>query len=211
MKVLAFNGSPREDGNTFHALDTVTKVLNGHGIEAEIIQVGKAPISGCLACARCYDNKNEKCVIDDGIVNECIQKVKTADGILLGSPVYYSSIAGNMKSFLDRLFYVAGSNGSLMRHKAGAAIAAVRRTGGSETFASLNYYFLISEMFVPASNYWNVVHGCTPGEVFKDDEGMQTMKVLGTNMALLLKSLDKNKEEIANYPKEPKIDTNFIR
>lgn len=208
MKVVAINGSPKAEGNTYHALKTITEQLEKEGIETEIIHIGNKNIRGCLACGGCAANKNEKCVINDE-VNEIIQKMKNADGMIIGSPVYYASIAGTMKSFLDRAFYVAGANGGLFRHKVGASVAIARRSGETATFDHLNHYFTIAEMFVTPSNYWNVAHGQKPGEVLKDEEGLQIMRVLGKNMAFLIKSVEKNKNELPE--KEAKVMTNFIR
>lgn len=185
MKVIAINGSPNKEGNTFHALTMVGNELIGNGIDFEILHVGHKMIHGCLGCGKCSINKDEKCVIQTDDLNKWIQQIKDADGIVLGSPVYYSGISGTMKSFLDRLFYVSGSNGNLLRHKVGATVAAVRRSGGSATFDSLNHYLTYSEMIIATSNYWNVIHGRAAGEVNKDDEGKQIMRVLGKNMAWL--------------------------
>lgn len=208
MNVIAINGSPKAEGNTYHALKIVTEQLENEGILTEIIHVGNKNIRGCIACGGCVKNKNEKCVIEDD-VNEIIQKLKEADGILIGSPVYYASIAGTLKCLLDRTFYVAGANGGLFRHKVGASVVAVRRSGEVATFDHLNHYFTLAEMFVPSSNYWNVIHGRMPGEVLQDEEGVQIMRVLGKNMAFLMKSVAQN---ALNLPeKEQKIMTNFIR
>jgi multimeric flavodoxin WrbA len=209
MKVVAFNGSPKVNGNTFLCLETVCKTLQAQGIETEIVQVGSTPVHGCMACGACAKNADLKCVIDTDILNKCVLKAKEADGILLGSPVYYAGINGTMKCFLDRLFYVAGSNGGFMRHKVGGAVAAVRRSGGMTTFNSLNHYFLISEMLVPGSNYWNVSHGAAPGETTKDAEGQQIMEVLGKNMAWLLKM--KAQAPVSAPERTQKTFTNFIR
>lgn len=208
MNVIAINGSPKAEGNTYHALKTVCDELEKQGILTEIIHVGNKKIQGCIACGWCHQNKVEKCVIDDE-VNEIIQKMKKADGIIIGSPVYYASIAGTMKCFLDRAFYVASANGGLFRHKVGASVAAVRRSGEVATFDHLNHYFTITEMFVTPSNYWNVIHGRNPGEAVQDEEGVQTMRVLGKNMAFLIKSIANNLDELPE--KEAKIMTNFIR
>lgn len=208
MHVVAINGSPKLEGNTYTALGVVCDELAKYGITTEIIHIGNKNIRGCLACGGCAKNKNEKCVIDDE-VNEVIQKMKVADGILLGSPTYYASIAGTMKSFLDRAFYTAGANGGLFRHKVGAAVVAVRRSGEVAVFDHLNHYLTIGEMFVPSSNYWNVIHGRLPGEVLQDEEGVQIMRVLGKNMAFLMESISKNAENLPE--KEQKIMTNFIR
>lgn len=208
MKVVAINGSPKAEGNTYNALKLVTDELEKQGIETEIIHIGNKNIRGCLACGACYMNKNERCAIEDE-VNAVIQKLKSADGIVIGSPVYYASISGTLKSFLDRTFYVAGANGGLFRHKVGASVVAVRRSGEVATFDHLNHYFTITEMFIASSNYWNVIHGRMPGEALQDEEGVQTMRVLAKNMAFLMKSIEQNKENLPQ--KETKIMTNFIR
>ena len=211
MKVIAINGSPNKEGNTFHALDIVGKELIAGGIEFEILHIGNKLIRGCLACGKCVVNKDEKCNTTTDDMNNWIQQVKAADGIILGSPVHYAGIAGTMKSFLDRLFYVAGSNGGLFRHKVGAAIAAVRRSGGSATFDNLNHYLNYSEMIIATSNYWNIIHGRTPGEVMQDGEGVQIMHVLGKNMVWLLKMKETTAASIEAPLKEKKVITNFIR
>lgn len=211
MKVIAFNGSPRKDGNTSHALTVVGEALKEEGIEFELIHVGNKAIRGCTACMGCAKNQNERCVIGDDEVNDWIQKMKEADGILLGSPVYFSGIAGTMKSFLDRAFFVASVNNSMLRHKVGATVVAVRRSGGVSTFDSLNHYITYSEMLVPSTNYWNVTHGLKPGEAEKDEEGNQIMRVLGKNMAWLLKVLAAGKPLVPPVAPEPKKMTNFIR
>ena|SRR5574344_350715 len=208
MKVVALNGSPKSGGNTYFAIKAVLEELEEEGIETEILQVGNKEIHGCGACGSCGRNKNMKCAIDD-VVNEYLPKMAEADGIIIASPVYYASMSGTLKSFLDRAFYVAGANGGLFRHKVGAAIAVSRRSGEVATFDNLNHYFTITEMFVASSNYWNVAHARNPREIQKDEEGLQTMRILGRNMAFLIKSINLNKE---NLPvKEPKIMTNFIR
>jgi len=210
MKVVAFNGSPKKEGNTYHAINLVGEELNKEGIEIEIINVGSKSIRACMACGKCAENRNEKCIIDDE-ANEWIQKMKEADGIILGSPVYYSSIAGNLKGFLDRAFFVSGANGGLFRHKVGASVVAVRRSGGIPTFHQLNNYIMYSEMLVPTSNYWNVIHGRMPGEVLQDEEGVQIMRVLGKNMAWLLKLVKNGEGNVEPPAQEVKIQTSFIR
>lgn len=211
MKVVAFNGSPKPKGNTYHALKLVTDELEKQGIETEIITVGNKKISGCIACNQCVKNRDEKCSIATDKVNEWIQKMKNADGIILGSPVHYAAMAGNMKSFLDRAFYVGGVNGSMYRHKVGASVVAVRRSGGLPTFNELNNFLSYSEMLIPSSNYWNVIHGTTPGEVLQDAEGVQIMQVLGQNMAYLMKLVQHGKNSITPPPMLRKTFTNFIR
>ena len=209
MKVIAFNGSPKKEGNTYHAIKMVTDELEKEGIEIEIIHVGNKTIRGCLACNACARSKNEKCIVDNDEVNEWIQKMKEADGIILGSPVHYSSISGTMKSFLDRAFYVA--NTGILRHKVGAAVVAVRRSGGVTTFNQLNNYINYAEMLMPNSNYWNVIHGTSPGEAIGDEEGRQIMRVLGKNMAWLMKLVENGKGKVKEPERENKVFTNFIR
>ncbi len=211
MKTLAFNGSPNKEGNTFHAITMVAAELEKEGIETEIIHVGNKVIRGCTACGQCIKNKNEQCVLPGDEVNEWIQKMKQADGILLGSPVHYAAMAGTMKSFLDRAFYVTGVNGSLLRHKVGASVVAVRRSGGLPTFDQLNNFLCYSEMLIPTSNYWNVIHGTRPGEATQDAEGGQIMRVLGKNMAYLMKLVENGKGAVKAPAIERKTMMNFIR
>lgn len=210
MKVIAFNGSPKAEGNTFAAMNIVSEELMAQGIEVEIANIGNKSIRGCLACGKCAENKNEKCVIND-IVNEMLQKVKSADGVIIGSPVHFSDIGGTMKCFLDRFFYVSHVNGNFFRHKVGAAVVAVRRSGGSATFDSLNHYLQFAEMMIPTSNYWNIIHGTAPSEAHQDSEGVQIMKVLGRNMAYLMKCMNEAKGKIEAPAKEKKLYMNFIR
>ncbi|GAA0778787.1 flavodoxin family protein [Clostridium subterminale] len=211
MKVVAFNGSPKKDGNTYKSIEIVAKELEKENIEVEIIHVGNKVIRGCLACGGCSRNKNEKCVIDKDEVNEWIVKMKEADGIILGSPVHYSAIAGTMKSFLDRAFLVTSVNDSMLRHKVGASVVAVRRSGGVPVFDQLNNYINYSEMLMPTSNYWNVAYGRTENEVLQDSEGMQIMRVLGKNMAWLMKLVEFGKDNIEAPKRENKNFMNFIR
>ena len=211
MKMVAFNGSPKKEGNTYHAIRMVAAELEKEGIETEIVQVGDKAIRGCLACYQCLKNQNEQCVIKGDEVNEYIQKMKGADAIILGSPVYYSAINGTMKSFLDRAFFVMGVNGGMLRHKVGASVVAVRRSGGMPTFDQLNHFLNYSEMLLPTSNYWNVIHGRAPGEVLQDEEGVQVMRVLGKNMAWLMKLVEAGKGVVAAPEQETKVFTNFIR
>lgn len=208
MKVIAINGSPKANGNTYTALALVGEQLQKEGVEFEIIQVGNKLIRGCMACGACAKNLNEQCIVSDE-VNSCLQQLKAADGILLGAPVHYAGIAGTMKSFLDRLFFVAGVNGGLFRHKVGASVVAVRRSGGVPTFDALNHYINYAEMIQPGSNYWNVIHGREPGEVLQDHEGRQVMRMLGKNMAWVLKLVVAGKSQAPE--REDKVVTNFIR
>ncbi|MEG0069605.1 flavodoxin family protein [Cetobacterium sp.] len=211
MKVIAFNGSPKEKGNTYHALKMVGDELEKEGIEFEIIHVGNEIVRGCIACNGCAKNRNEECVLPGDKVNTWIQKLKNADGVLLGSPVHFASLGATMKAFLDRAFYVASVNGGMFRHKVGASVVAVRRSGGVPTFDQLNNYLNYSEMLMPTTNYWSVIHGLKPGEVEQDEEGKQILRVLGKNMAWLLKMIDYTKDTIIPPEKENKKYTHFIR
>ena len=205
MKVLLINGSPHANGCTYTALCEVEKELNKNDIETEIIHVGNKDIRGCIACGNC--RKNGKCVFDD-MVNEVAPKFTDCDGIVVGSPVYYASANGNLISFMDRLFY---SNACDKNMKVGAAVVSARRGGCSSTFDELNKYFTIAGMPVASSQYWNSVHGNTPEEVLKDEEGLQVMRTLGKNMAFLIKSIALGKEKYGLPEKEAKVATNFIR
>jgi multimeric flavodoxin WrbA len=210
MKVLAFNGSPNKEGNTWHAINMVTAELDKENIETEIIHVGNKSIRGCTACGQCVKNKNEQCVLPGDEVNEWIQEMKQADGIIIGSPVHYAAMAGTMKSFMDRAFYVCSVNDGLLRHKIGAAVVAVRRSGGLPAFDQLNHFINNSEMLIPTSNYWNVIHGTRPGEATQDEEGRQIMRVLGQNMAWLMKLVENGRDTVAEPEREAKIYMNFI-
>jgi multimeric flavodoxin WrbA len=211
MKVVAFNGSPNKEGNTYHAIKMVLSELEKEGIETEIVHVGNKSIRGCMACGQCAKNKNEQCVLPGDEVNGWIQKMKEADGIILGSPVHFSAMGGTMKSFLDRAFYVTGVNGGMLRHKVGASVVAVRRSGGVPTFNQLNNYINYSEMVMPTSNYWNVIHGTKPGDALQDKEGVQIMGVLGKNMVWLMKLVENGKEKVEMPAKERKTMMSFIR
>lgn len=210
MKVVAINGSPKENGNTNYAIKTVLNVLETENIKTEIIHIGNKKIQGCMGCNSCAKAQNEKCIINDE-VNDVLQILKTADGIILGTPVHFAGVGGTMKSFLDRTFYVAGVNGGLFRHKVGAGVVAVRRSGGMTTFTELNNYLLYCEMFLPTSNYWNIIHGLRPEEASQDNEGNQIMRILGNNMAYLLKMQEYSKDNILPPLQEKKIFTHFIR
>ncbi|MDR0754364.1 MAG: flavodoxin family protein [Prevotellaceae bacterium] len=209
MKAVAIQGSPRKNGNTFFSLTVIKNTLAEEGIDFEIIDIGGKHIRGCTACEKCYENHNGQCAITNDIVNDTVVKMKDADAIIIASPVYYSGIAGTMKCFLDRAFYVAEVNGGWFRHKVGASVVAVRRTGGSMTFNSLNHYLCIAEMLIPTSNYWNVIHGLMPGDAAKDEEGIQIMQMLAKNMAWMLKMRERTKEMKPEQSR--KIFTDFIR
>ena len=209
MKVVAFNGSPKKAGNTYHAIKMVAEELEKEGIEVEIVHVGDKRLKGCMGCNSCVKKGSDKCIIADDEVNDWIQKIIAADGIILASPVHFSGIGGVLKVFLDRAFYV-GSSG-FFRHKVGVALAAVRRSGGLPTVQQLNNYINYAEMMMPSSNYWNVIHGTAPGDVVQDEEGKQIMRVLGKNMAWLMRSLEAGKEVGKAPEAENKVYTNFIR
>ncbi|PKM51742.1 MAG: flavodoxin family protein [Firmicutes bacterium HGW-Firmicutes-7] len=211
MKVIALNGSPKKEGNTYHAIKMVADELEKEGVEVEIIHVGNKLIRGCTACDQCAKNKNEKCILSGDEVNEWIQKVKDAEGIIIGSPVHFSSMGATLKAFLDRAFYVSSVNNGLFRHKVGASVVAVRRSGGVPTFEQLNNYINYAEMLMPASNYWNVIHGAKPGEALKDEEGTQIMSLLGKNMAWLMKLVENGKGSVKEPERVGKTFTNFIR
>jgi len=206
MKVLLINGSPHSSGCTFRALCEIEKELKKEGVETEIFQLGFGAVSGCLGCGHCRENK--KCVIDD-CVNGFAKIAAQADGFIFGSPVHYAAAAGGITAFMDRLFYSAAS---ALEYKPAAAIVSCRRGGASAAFDQLNKYFSINNMPIVSSQYWNMVHGNTPDEVEKDLEGLQVMRVLGKNMAWLLKSIEAGKKAGISYPqKEEKLRTNFIR
>jgi multimeric flavodoxin WrbA len=211
MKVVAFNGSPKKEGNTYHALKMVASELEKEGIETEIIQVGNKAIRGCAACGQCVKNRDERCVLPGDEVNEWIGKMRDADGLLFGSPVHYAAMGGALKSFMDRAFYVTSVNNGMLRHKVGAAVVAVRRSGGLTAFDQLNNFLCYSEMLLPTSNYWNVIHGTAPGEVTQDEEGVQIMRVLGKNMAWLMRLVEHGKGAVTPPERETKIFTNFVR
>jgi multimeric flavodoxin WrbA len=211
MQVVAFNGSPKPNGNTAAAIQLVASELETAGIAVTVVQVGSQLIRGCIACGKCIRNRNERCVIETDEVNTWLQLMKGADGILLGSPVHFASVGGTMKSFLDRAFYVSAVNGSLLRHKVGAAVVAVRRSGGVTTFDDLNHYINYAEMIMPGANYWNVIHGTRPGDTVNDDEGEQIMRTLGRNLAWLLKLIAHGRVAVPAPAAENKIFTNFVR
>jgi len=190
MKVVAFNGSPRKEGNTATLIKHVLDELEKEKIETETVQIGGKSIHGCTACGKCVENKDKKCVIDKDIVNDCIEKILEADGIILASPTYFADLTPELKALIDRTGFVAGANGGLLRHKVGAAVVAVRRAGSIHVFDSINHLFTISQMIIPGSSYWNIGMGLDEGDVERDDEGIRTMHTLGQNMAWLLKKLN---------------------
>jgi multimeric flavodoxin WrbA len=189
MKVVAFNGSPRKGGNTEQAIETIFRELQAEGITTELIQIGGQPLHGCTACYQCFASKDKQCVIKNDELNSYVAKMIEADGIIIGSPVYFSNVTTEVKALIDRAGLVGRANDNLWKRKVGAAAVAVRRAGGTFTFSAINFFFFISEMIVPGSNYWNLGIGRDPGEIQNDEEGIATFKRLGQNMAWLLKKI----------------------
>jgi multimeric flavodoxin WrbA len=189
MKVVAFNGSSRKDGNTAILLNLVLDELKGEGIETKLVQLAGETLSGCIACYKCAENKDQKCAVVKDRLNEYIAMMKEAQGILLGSPTYIADMTANMKALIERCTIVSRNNGDLFKRKVGAAVIAVRRAGSTHVLSSMNYFFLLNQMIVPGSSYWNMAIGRNPGEVKTDVEGIQTMRTLGQNMAWLIKKI----------------------
>ena len=206
MKVLMINGSPNNHGCIKTALSIVAETLNKESIETEIIDVGNKAIRGCIGCRKCFEKG--QCIFDD-LVNEVAPKFRECDGIVIGSPVYYASANGTLISFLDRLFYSSFAIDKTM--KVGAAVVSARRAGTTATFDELNKYFTINNMPIATSQYWNMVHGYTPEDVYADKEGCQIMRTLGKNMAFLMKSIQLGKETFGLPAKEERVYTNFSR
>jgi multimeric flavodoxin WrbA len=190
MKVVAFNGSARAAGNTTILLNVVLDELGKEGIETELVSLAGKSIPGCRACYRCFKQADGHCAVTGDIVNECIDRMRAADGILLGSPTYFSDVTAGMKALIERAGMTSRANGDLLKRKVGAGVVAVRRAGAIHAFSTLNLFFLIGQMIVVGSNYWNIGIGREVGEVEKDSEGVQTMRVLGQNMAWLMKQLN---------------------
>jgi multimeric flavodoxin WrbA len=188
MKVVAFNGSPRKNGNTYHSIKTVCGELNKEGIKTEIIQLGGADIKGCRACYKCFEKQNSRCIQNDDM-NLFMENMIGAEGIIIGSPTYFANVSTEVKALIDRAGLVAIANNHLLRRKVGAAVVAVRRAGGTDVYSAINYFFGINHMIMPGSSYWNLAVGLDPGDVLKDKEGMTTMRDLGQNMAWLMKKL----------------------
>lgn len=191
MNVVAFCGSARRNGNTATLARTVLAELEPAGIETELIQLSGKEIRGCLACRKCFEEKDGRCSGREDDVNECIEKMVKADGILLASPTYFADLSSDMKALIERAGYVARANGHLFRRKVGAAVVAARRAGAMHAFDSMNHFFFISQMIVPGSSYWNLGFGLEKGDVEKDEEGLQTMKQLGKNMVWLLERINR--------------------
>jgi multimeric flavodoxin WrbA len=190
MKVVAFSGSARRDGNTAILVRQVFTELEKAGIETELVQLAGERLRGCIACYQCFKTKDGTCAVKDDCINACIEKMRAADGIILASPTYFADITSEIKALVDRAGMTARANGDMLRRKVGAGVVAVRRGGAIHAFDSLNHFFLISQIIVPGSSYWNIGIGREVGEVKQDAEGLQTMKTLGENMAWLLNKLN---------------------
>mgnify|MGYP002738559744 CR=1 FL=1 len=191
MKVTGFNCSPRKDGNTARMIKTVLSVLEEHGIETEFVQVGGITMPACRACRKCKENLDGKCIMNDDPLNEFSAKMTSSDGVIIGSPTYFADLTPEAKILIDRVGYsCATKDGNPLKRKVGAAVVAARRAGSTRAFNSINQFFLIKEMIVPGSTYWNMSLSGAPGEFDEDEEGIRTMKTLGENMAWLLKKLE---------------------
>ncbi len=189
MKVVAFSGSARKDGNTALLLKTTLAELETAGIETELVQLAGKEIRGCIACYKCFERKDGRCAVEKDIANECLEKMKGADAILLGSPTYFADVSTEMKALMDRCGMVSRANNDLFKRKLGAAVVAARRAGAMHVFDTMNHFFLIGQMIVVGSDYWNIGMGREKEEVAKDEEGMNTMKVLGQNMAWAMEKI----------------------
>lgn len=191
MKVVAINGSARKDGNTYQLLRMVCEELEKEGIATEIVNLRGRKLKGCIACMKCWEKKNRRCAVEKDDMNEVIGMLEAADGILFGSPTYFANVSTELKAVIDRAGMVAKANGDMFARKAGAGVVAVRRGGGIEVFNAMNHFFLIGQMVVPGSSYWNLGRGLDKGDVQKDEEGIMTMRTLGRNMAWVMKKLAK--------------------
>ena len=195
MKVLGINGSPRKGGNTEILIKEVFKVLEANGIKTELFQIGGKKVNGCIACMKCRKAKDGRCHQKNDVINACIKKMLKADAIIIGSPVYFADLSSDTKALIDVAGYAIRGAGNPLKRKPGAAVIAVRRAGAIHALDSINHFFLINEMIIPGSSYWNIAIGREKGEVLKDEEGMKTMKVLGENLAWLLEKIkDKSKK-----------------
>lgn len=190
MKVVAINGSPRKNGNTTIIIRKVFEELEKEGIETELIHLGGNPVRGCMACGACGRNKDKQCIIKDDMINECIEKMSKADGIILGSPVYFTDVTTEMKALIDRAGMVSKANDDLLKHKVGGAVVAVRRGGATHAFDTMNHFLHYMQMYLVGASYWNMAYGREIGKVEGDEEGIQNMKVLGENMAWILKKIN---------------------
>jgi multimeric flavodoxin WrbA len=189
MKVTAFNGSPRKDGNTSLLIGHAFSELEKEGIKTELVQVGGTKIRGCIACYQCFARKDLRCAVTDDIANSCVEKMLESDGIIIGSPTYFAALTPETKALIDRCGMVSRANGDMLKRKAGAAVVAVRRGGAINVFDTINHFFTIGQMIIPGSSYWNIGVGRNIGDVEQDEEGLKTMRDLGANMAWLLKRI----------------------
>lgn len=189
MKVVGFNGSARKDGNTAKLINYALEELGKEGVETELVQLAGRPIHGCIACYKCFASKDRRCAVTDDVINECLEKMDQADGIIIGSPTYFAGISPEAKALIDRCGMVARANGDMFKRKAGAGVVAVRRGGAIHVFDTINHFFTIGQMIIVGSSYWNIGIGRNIGEVDNDEEGVKTMRDLGINMAWLLKRI----------------------
>ena len=212
MKVIAINGSPKKEGNTAQALQVLLGEIQKQGIETELVTIGNEMIHGCIGCGKCREAQNGTCIaFPKDAVNELMPKLIAADAMVFGSPTYFAGINGTLKSFLDRVFYISFGNGGLFRLKYGAAVAVLRRGGGTAAFDELNKYFQISEMTIASGCYWTAVHGRVPGELLQDIEGLRVLRVQGRNLAYLLQLAEHGKEHVPLPEQEEPVSTNFVR
>ena len=212
MKVIAINGSPKENGNTAQVLQVLLGEVAAKGIETELVTIGNKMIHGCIGCGKCREAQNGTCVaFPNDVVNELMPKLTAADAMVFGSPTYFAGINGTMKAFLDRVFYVALGNGGLFRLKFGAAMVVLRRGGGTAAFDELNKYFQISEMTLASGCYWSAIHGRVPGEVNQDLEGLRIARVQGRNLAYLLQLAEYGKGHVPLPDRDEPVATNFVR
>jgi len=211
MKVMGINGSARKDGNTSMLIQKVFDELEAEGIETQLVNLGPKGVNGCIACMKCFKNKDGHCIQTKDPLNDWLEEMTTADGIILGTPVYFAELSGQIKCFMDRTGMVARANGNMFKRKVGAGVVAVRRAGAVSAFHSLNAYFSIAEMMIVGSTYWNMGYGREKGESMQDGEGLQTMANLGKNMAWLLKSIETAKGSISVPETDMGVVTSFIR
>ena len=211
MKVMGINGSARKNGNTSMLIGKVFEELEAEGIETQLVNLGPKSVNGCIACMKCFENKDGHCIQTKDPLNDWLDEMKTADGIILGTPVYFAELSGQIKCFMDRTGMVARANGNMFKRKVGAGVVAVRRAGAVSAFHSLNGYFTIAEMMIVGSTYWNMGYGREKGEAMQDGEGLQTMSNLGKNMAWLLKCIDAAQGSIAEPETDMGVVTSFIR
>lgn len=200
MKAVAINGSPHKEGNTAILLGEVLKPLQDEGWETSLVQVGGGKVKGCIACYKCFENKDRRCAVKNDSLNECLEAIQEADAVILGSPTYFTDVTAELKGLIDRAGLVSYANGGLLYGKIGAAVVAVRRGGGTHAFDSINHLFLMSGMIVPGSSYWNLGYGLHPGEVLKDAEALRNMRHLGQAVALVGKAM---KPFAGQYPAQP--------